>query len=326
MDLRRAAFLSCATLLLACGGPRTTVRMTTAGHPAEPVAEATATPEEQTPRAWLWEVSGGDAAAPSYLLGTMHIGVRMNVALPAPLDAHLYDARALVMEVDYREVDRFMTSAPRARPVPRRQWLDRALARPTWERLVAELGDRMPPDILRQLPPAMIGMHLSQVRMAEVEAIEEGREPVRGAASSARLDPSIFDWAIRRGTPIVALETSEEAFTALASVDGGDALTALTELVDEAEHAREEQRRLRDAYLAFDGPPLLALLASESTPEWREAVLLGRNRAWMPRLLPEIIAGNAFVAVGVGHLLGDGSVIEALTAAGYTVRRVGAGL
>src|SRR5690349_8938892 len=73
-------------LLLACGGPHTVVRMSSVGQ-TETVAEAEAEAEaaQPTPRVWLWEVSGGDAASPSYVLGTMHIGVRMNVALPAPL-------------------------------------------------------------------------------------------------------------------------------------------------------------------------------------------------------------------------------------------------
>lgn len=310
-------------LLLACGGPHTVVRMTTAGA-TEPVAEVAPEPEVQTiPRVWLWEVSGGDAASPSYVLGTMHIGVRMNVALPEPLDQHLDEARSLVMEVDPRQVEQMFASAPRGRRVPRREWLDRALARTTWEHLVAELGDRVPPDILRQLPPAMITLHLSQVRMAEVEAREEGREPVRGAASSARLDATIFDLAIRAGTPVVPLETPEEAFTALAAITGGSAIEDLTAIVDQAEEARGEQRALRDAYVAFDDARLESLLSTEMPPEVREILLLARNRAWMPHLLPEIVRGNAFVAVGVGHLVGEGSVLEMLRAAGYTVRRVG---
>lgn len=297
--------------------------MTTAGHPTEPTpAEAEAATVAATPRVWLWEVSGGDAASPSFVLGTMHIGVRMNVALPAPLDARLHDARAVVMEIDPREAERAFASMP-GRRIPRRQWLDRALAPSTWALLVAELGDRIPPEVLRQLPPAMLALYLSQVRMAEVEAREEGREPVRGAASSARLDASIFDWTVRAGTHFVPLETPEEALAALAAIAEGSAIDELTEMLDQAEQARDEERALRNAYVAFDEGPMLALLNAEMTPEVREGLLLARNRAWMPHLLHEIAAGNAFVAVGLGHLLGEGSVLEALTAAGYTVRRVG---
>ena len=107
-----------AAFSLACGPPREVLRIGAGGavHP-EPSAEETGL-DPAAPHAWLWRVSGGDAVAPSYMLGTMHLGVTFREAVPEPLDATLFDARAVVMEVDVREAERFFASAP-ASPRPR---------------------------------------------------------------------------------------------------------------------------------------------------------------------------------------------------------------
>lgn len=277
--------------------------------------------EDTAPHAWLWEVRGGDAREPSYVLGTMHLGVTRRRALPPPLDRPLESARVVVMEIDPRDADRMFESARPTR-VPRREWLDRALPRETWQLLVGELGDRIPPDVLRRVPPGFLGLYLSQVRMAEIEAREDGREPVRGAASTARLDHSIFEWSVAMGRPLIPLETPEQAMSALERLARGSAIESLRHLLEEAEEAREEQRALREAYLSFDEARVAALLAEEMDAETREILLLERNRAWMENLIPQIEEGRAFVAVGCAHLLGEQSVLAMLEARGYAVRRV----
>ncbi len=323
---RSSGVLPCLLSLLAlgCGGAREPLRNASAGavrptEAVEPVAE-TLTEEDFAPRAWLFEVRGPGETPPSYLLGTMHIGITFRAAVPTPLDSALFDARVVAMEIDMREALRFFREAP-GTALPRRSWLDRALPRETWQRLTAELARVAPAEIVRQVHPGALTTYLQQVRMAEVEAIEEGRTPIPGAISSTRLDRSIFDWTIRSGVHFVALETPEEAMAALAAMDHGDAVEALVRMVDEADEARLEARQLRDAYRSLDEEQILAVLSTMSAED--HAILLEqRNTAWMPNLLPEIARGGAFVAVGVGHLLGPGSVVELLRAEGYTVERV----
>jgi uncharacterized protein YbaP (TraB family) len=320
--------VACALVLLASCGPHTTLRATSAGSvtrasTATAATDAGIVPSE-LPHAWLWRVSGGDSASASYVLGTMHVGIRMPDALPHPYDAYLHDARALVMEVDLREADRVLRESAQTAPHGRRRPLDRALGRESWDRLVAELGAHIPPDVLRLAPPGALTLYLQQVRMAEAEAISEGREPIPGVPSSARLDATIFDWAVRQAMPIVALETPEQALAALDSIAAEqDVLTMLHAEVDDAEAARARADAMRAAYLVFDEPAMLDWLAREMPASVRDALLLQRNRAWEAALFPQIQQGNAFVAVGLGHLLGEGSVLEALAAHGYRVERLG---
>lgn len=310
---------------LGCGGPA--APPITMGHPPPETAAVDETPpepEDTAPHAWLYRVSR-EGTPDSYLLGTMHIGINVHDALPSPLDAALFRADSLAMEIDLREARRFFESGggstPEERRRARRTRLDRLLGRETFDRLAAEMARIVPAEILRVLPPALIANHLMKVRMAEVEALEEGRTPIPGQPSSTSVDRSIFEWGIGSNLPFVPLETPEQAMAALREIADGDAAEALHALIDDPEAARAESRRLRDAYISLDEDRLFAIL-SEMPAADRAIMLEGRNQAWMERLVPELTRGNAFVAVGCGHLLGPGSVPELLRAQGFTVERV----
>jgi len=339
-----------ALLCVACGavsrpsGPRTlplatvpieATRETTHETPpeAEPrgmepsvaaVAANTVSSRQETPadatRAWLYRVSGGDSAAPSYVLGTLHVGVSFRRALPRPLDRALYDARTVVMEIDLHEAQRYLRSPhPSARGPSLR--LDRALPRESWMRLTTELAFVARPEELAQVPAGMLAIYLRQVRMAEVEAADDGWPRLPGTASPTHLDRWVFDWAMQWCVPFVALETPQETVAALSTVERASPVEAIRSMVDDPEHARMEARRMREAYLSLDEARIDAVLSGMSEEE-RHATFMLRNRAWMERLVPEIREGSAFVAVGLAHLVGEGSLVELLRAEGYTVERV----
>jgi uncharacterized protein YbaP (TraB family) len=62
--------------------------------------------------------------------------------------------------------------------------------------------------------------------------------------------------------------------------------------------------------------------SEEEIARYDDLLLYGRNRAWVPQLEPIFDRGDAFVAVGVDHLLGDRGLLAALGKDGYQVTRV----
>jgi uncharacterized protein YbaP (TraB family) len=86
---------------------------------------------------------------------------------------------------------------------------------------------------------------------------------------------------------------------------------------------------LRAAWLAGDGERLLAEAFTGLSPAARDHIarhlLAERNVRFTERVagrLAEQPAAALFVAIGAGHLLGAGSVVDLLTARGHAVERV----
>jgi hypothetical protein len=124
------------------------------------------------------------------------------------------------------------------------------------------------------------------------------------------------------GKDTVGLETFEQQFAlfdALPQAEQDDLLVAV------AHEAAGDPTRALELWLAgdMDGIEALGQAGMLGDPELREALLDGRNRAWLDRLIPLIDQGRApFVAVGAAHMLGHGGLPALLTARGYAVRRL----
>ena len=117
--------------------------------------------------------------------------------------------------------------------------------------------------------------------------------------------------------PVEALETWEEQMSALAkAVDVAD--------LKEAIHARHEMTcdfaRMRASYEAGDTKTMEALLV---IPKTQATMLDARNARWLPKIEAYFARGGAFVAVGLGHLLGPHGLPALLAGDGYTVERIG---
>ena len=80
-----------------------------------------------------------------------------------------------------------------------------------------------------------------------------------------------------------------------------------------------------DAWAAGDVDAIATSVVprNESEKLGIDTLLLNRNRNWIPTL-ERLLAENRedLVVVGAAHLAGDGSVLDLLAKAGYTVTRI----
>jgi uncharacterized protein YbaP (TraB family) len=199
---------------------------------------------------------------------------------------------------------------------------------------VSELGDTEPDadklrDVLR-LPP---GKGLDQLLPAD--DWYDLRDALRGAVKEADLararpwfamsrltavvgqtpkpgmDVVLAERAGTRRIPVDALETWDDQLATLA-----DAVTI--EDLQQAIHARRtlkcELDQIRATYEAGDQAAMTKILAAEK-------LTAARNRRWLAKLVA-YGTGGAFVAVGLGHLVGEDSLVTLLQADGFTVERV----
>ncbi|HVV83909.1 MAG TPA: TraB/GumN family protein, partial [Kofleriaceae bacterium] len=204
-------------------------------------------------------------------------------------------------------------------------------------RFVSELGDLEPdPDAFAELVKLPRGKGLDQLLPAD--DWYDLRDALRGTIREEELarvrpwyamtlltrhatghavpgmDVLLADHAHARHLPIDHLETWEEQMPLLAGAVG------VADLAD-AIHARKAMRcqlaATRAAYV--DGE--LAVMEQVFDVDPTGTMLAPRNHRWLPRIEGYLASGGAFVAVGIGHLLGPEGLPALLAADGLRVER-----
>jgi len=267
-------------------------------------------PAEVRPAMWLVEGPGGQKA---WLFGTIH-------ALAEPVDWRsdtveqaLAQSDRLVLEVAAIEDDQATASA---------------FARLASSPGLPPLDQRLPPDLHDELADALkaggikpgsldgyeswaVALMLQQAATRAGES-DSGNGIDRALASHYRGSIDEFEGAAAQLAIFDRLPESAQRALLVASLEEHDELAA-------------ESRRLAQAWASGD----LATIEHETDsqlarePVLREALLVGRNRAWTERLTAILKAGgHPFVAVGTAHLVGKDGLPAMLMARGYKVTRL----
>ncbi|MDT8342099.1 MAG: TraB/GumN family protein [Longimicrobiales bacterium] len=136
----------------------------------------------------------------------------------------------------------------------------------------------------------------------------------------------IVEAAAEAGKPITYLEEPTTLLTAIGGLPEASQLRMFRQTLDIIETDPGQAREILSLWAAGDVNRLADAFHGEG--EWvdetvRTVMLLERNAAWQARLeeILETETGVYFVAVGIGHLVGDDSLVAALEAAGYGVLR-----
>ena len=296
-----------AVVMLACGS---STSVTTTGS-----ASGSAAGGEEVPRGgagpFVWEVRGGDA--PSYLLGTVHAGLRLDAAAPPHVVAAIDRAEIVVLETDPETLDAEAVSELLARPVDAAA-LDARLSSDAWQTLVEEL----------ELPSEQVARFASWAVMSRLTQKRAIR--LAGESAGPPMDLEVLAKARDAQRALRFLETPAAQMQALASVPEEEIVAMLQEMLANPDSVAEELEAMLSAYRSGDADRMseVVLAADDlaAKPAFYEAVLFGRNDAWRPVLEPLLEEGGAFVAVGVGHLLGPRGIVATLRRDGFDVVRV----
>jgi uncharacterized protein len=205
-------------------------------------------------------------------------------------------------------------------------------------RVVTELGDEeVEPEVFRKYARIEHGPGIDQ-RLVSGDWYDL-RDALRGKIKEADLaraapwyamalltthmapqpGPSMDSGLAKRGKqlamPIEPLETWEEQLSMLAA---NVTIDDLQEALAVRATMRCEIEALLADYRAGDAERMTIRLV---IPRTAEHVLYARNRAWIPKLEAWLPKGGAFVAVGLGHMLGEQGLPVLFEKAGYTVER-----
>jgi uncharacterized protein YbaP (TraB family) len=261
----------------------------------------------------LWVVKDADTTI--YLFGTIHV-LRPDVRwLHGPVAKAFDSSQSLVLEVltDNKGEVAAKTARLAVDPdgPPLTEKLDPAL-RTQYLALLGKLG--VPAQQLEPVHPWFAALTLSILPLEKL-----------GYSASAGVEDILTKRARTAGKTLTALESMDEQLGFFAGLPEKTQLTFLAATIDDAAKAETEIGQMVRNWSA-GRPDALASEMNDSLkdmPDLAEALLFSRNRRWAHWIAKRMDQpGTVFIAVGAGHLAGQGSVLDTLAAAGIPVKRV----
>jgi len=260
-----------------------------ASQPACPVAPVAKTPGPP----FLWKVQGPHSVV--WLYGTIH-DAGIDAVPAAALDALAASKRvATELGNEPPDEDVFRTYAW----LKHGRGLEYQLPSEEWDQLHDTLRGKVKEN---DLPRAEPGYGMSML-------------PRYAGTPGKSMDTQLGERAEERDLPIDALERWEDQLKLLSQVV---TLDDLRETIRARKTLTCDLSGLRASYVAGDTEAMTARLV---LPRTAETVLYARNRAWLPALEKYLASDGAFVAVGLGHMLGEQGLPTLLAKAGYVVTR-----
>ncbi len=277
-------------------------------------------------RPFLWEFQQADSGVTSYLFGTIHVNDPQITKLHPQIESAFESAGAVWFEIDFTKDAGTQT---------------KAISLASGERL----EDLVPPETVvridervKKLSPLLSRTALPQFKVVmwplvlanlEAQVKHLGVLPMdmqlMAAAREAEKKTGGLEDASRQLKPLTDLPLEQQVEFLNASLDVMDE--------DDAQGVRQLDNLVR-LYAAGDEEALHEYLDRElNRPKvseelktlFVETLLLSRNRLMVTAIIENLQDAPEdvhFVAVGTAHLLGEGSVVEGLREAGFTVRRV----
>ena len=305
-------------ILLALGAFATSI--SAAPPPAPPAAAppvAAGAQLEQVPSGTpahpaIWQVSDSDTTI--FLFGTIH-------ALPQGIDwfgeriANAFDAsQELVTEIVEADPAQLQAAVRATAMLPEGKTLRGLLTaaqRAKYDAALTTFG--LPVTTLDRFKPWYAAVFLSALPvLRDGYASENGVEQLLNARAKAAKRPH------------TALETPDYQLGLFDSLPPATQLRYLNEVVADLPTARNELGNMVDAWKSGDAERLARLMnEDQDEPELMERLVTNRNRIWADWIKARLDKpGVVFVAVGAGHLAGDGSVQDQLKTRGITTSRV----
>jgi uncharacterized protein len=259
----------------------------------------------------LWEIRQADGPT-VFLMGSVHL-LRPEVY---PLDDGLYEAfdRAgiVAFEMDFRKAQAQAMQLMQRGVFDDGRTLRDVLPADVHAAVVDILQPvGLPEEQIDMLRPWMAALTLTNV------VLQAG-----GYDVAAGIDHHFFERAVTTDQTVIGLETLDDQLKVFEGLSEEQQVKMLTSTLDELDSTVEMLNKATEYWQRGQAEPIAKLLteAMRDQEELLERLLYERNRNWIPQI-EALLAGkeNAIVIVGMGHLVGEQSVVEMLQERGHEV-------
>ena len=263
------------------------------------------------------------------LIGTYHMDDARHDDTLARLEPALAAATTLLVEAGPKELTALQDrigKEPGLMVITDGPTLPEQLAPDIWGKLSLAMEARGVPGFMAaKMQPWYLSMILS-IPPCALEAMGDDRG----------LDAMVIEAATARGLPIKALEPYDTIFGIFDTLTKDDQLAMITASLALEDRAQDLSVTMADAYfteearLIWEFNRTQALTVEGYTPErverefavMEEAMMVRRNRAWIPVLTASVQDGPVLAAFGALHLSGADGVLALLQAEGFSLERL----
>ena len=273
----------------------------------DPDAKIAVAPPEPVGKGVLFRIVGG-GMSPSYVLGTIHSEDPRVLNFSYDLESAFKQKDVFLMEVvlDETALLEMSTSMLLLDGRTLQSILGDDLYRETARAVRKRLG--IPEIAMNQMKPWAVMAALS----------------VPPPKSGQFMDMVLYEKARQQGKQVVGLETADEQIRVFDSMPMEDQIALLKETLKHADELPETFEQLTLTYLSGDLEKVADLaekFMNYGDPVLTERVLKrlneDRNTKMVDQMLPYLVAGDAFVAVGALHLPGQKGILNLLRQKGF---------
>ena len=249
-----------------------------------------------------------------YLLGSMHLFKKESYPMPLAIQRAYADSKKLVFETDMEKMaDPAMQAMLLVMGMyPPDQNLFQNVSEETRTILSEKLAKTgIPPEQFSRFKPWFCALTLTMT-----ELVRLGFDPRYG------IDMHYFQNAKRDNKETLFFESFEDHLKLLAGMDQGEQASFLSQTLKDLDIIEEMASRLLSSWREGDLDALADILFKSFSdhPDIRERLLIERNRRWLEKIEDLMEQpDNVLIVVGVGHLIGEESLVDFLRENGFQV-------
>ncbi len=265
-----------------------------------------------------------------HIVGTYHFDDPRHDAILERLAPSIDAAAVVLVEAGPEEQERLkseMTRRPERLFRATGPTLPEQLSEEDWQKLSVAMQARgIPAFLAAKMQPWYLAMMLG-IPACAMPDVADG---MRG------LDARIVERAEANATPVRALEPYDTVFGLFDGMTEEAKLDMIRTTLAMDEQAEDYSATLTDAYFAEDVRVTWELgrlkayglkgntreEVDAALAEMEEALMVRRNRAWIPVIEAALGEGPVFAAFGALHLSGEGGVLALLEAEGFAIERL----
>ncbi len=250
--------------------------------------------------------------------GSCHVLRKSDYPLPEEFESAYEDADQVVFETD---IETLMSQEVQLLLMSKGMYtegntLEKKLSKDAYASLVKYCNDRsMSIELFQNFKPWMVTMTLLVLELGK-----------NGITSAGGLDMYFHNKAKVDGKQTGGLENAYKHVKLVSSFDEEFDESIIESFIKEAGELQVVMEGLIKSWMAGDEAGIDEYIASnmrKEFPELYKKLLTDRNRDWIPHLETLIDSGKrTLVIVGVGHLVGEESVIRLLKSRGYKIKKM----